>query len=655
MAWIMPHEEQPEELVNPTAAAPRWIMPHEAEAEKLAVKTPEEITLGQETPLKRVGIGAGQAFNDMGQGLKQTAGMLRNLAPGQPSTWPEEVSAEMKASQPARQAIAQDPYSSAGRMGATVATGIAMSPSARILPAALTGAAMEGPMTPREEPTWGDQATGAGKGAVLGGGGGLLGQSLVSGLGRTKNALRGRFADPEQQNRFRIFKDNQVPASLGDITQNPSVMGIENAAQHIPFSGRRAFMEQQAKRLGEVVTDAPAKIAGVTPASSKEDLGTTLVKSIKDKYAANKLAAKDLYDQVSARVTAVGAPPVPATELANETQKLLSKYPTAFAKLTEDPTTVSTLEQIATGVSPTASKVLGPNGLPIMKAPQLSFDDLRALDSDLGALIRQGRTLSNRGEYNSKTFAQLVEVQNALRKDIENWSVAVGDPMISKGVRDANKFFKENVIPFRKNPTTKSILQDNLTGEQQDALARRMFKLDAPATTEQSLNFLTPEGIQAGRFHLLNQAKEKAMNDALESGYSPSRFLKESELGETGGKMFSSSELGQLGDLQELIRSSRRASSFASDPSTGNRLLGLAPLASMKIPMAARLFSTATQSEAPMRFMLADPRLYTGGAKVPMPGGLERAMGEIVPGRMAEETLRKAGIGAPLELMRDQQ
>lgn len=625
--WIMPHEEVPTELVTPQKAAPRYIMPHDAEAEQAKTPTAAETTLAEETPVRRGLIGAGQVFSDIGRGAKQTAGMIVG------NEWSKQVAQELAEEREARAAIAKDPYASAGKLGTNVGLGM-LTPISRYPKAAssLYGAMLEGPLKAREEPTLGNMLTEGGEGALEGLLGGALGQYAISGAARAKNAVRGRFADPNQQNRLRIFKENRVPASLGDITQNRTIMGLENAAQYIPLTGRREFMEQQAKRLGEVLENAPERIAGVVPSNTKEDIGSTLVRSVKDKYAANKLAAKNLYDAVSSRVQAVGAPPIPTTELAAETQKLLAKYPTAFAKLTEDPATVNTLQEIASGVSPKASVILGSNGKPIMTAPQLSFDDLRALDSDLGALIRQGRTLSARGEYNNKTFQQLSNVQKALRKDVENWSQAVGDPEIAKGVKEANQFYRESVLPFRENATTRKIIQGQDVN--QDTLANQMFKLDSPWLSEQSVGFLTPEGVQAGRYHLLKQAKEKAMNEALESGYSPSQFLRKTELGETGSKLFSPDELGQLGDLQELVRSSRRAGSYAADPSTGNRLLGLTPLVSWKAPLAARAFSTLSQGETPMRFMLADPRLYTGSGAL---------------GRASEEALRKLPIGASVD------
>lgn len=624
MGWVLPHEEEmPPELVNPRGAEPRWVLPHEEPAEPTAY----EQILSEMPASERVLIGAKKKVRDLGLGFAQRTGELGNLV-GVKNQLPQAVSRKMREERELRGALSRDPYASKGEMGAGLAIG--MLPGTRPLRAAAFGA-LEGAATPMENPTFSDVALEAGKNAALYGVGTKLGNTLITTGAKGKNAFRGKFRDPVEERRFRIFKENEVPASLGDITQNPTIMRFENAARRIPGSGRTAFMENQARRLGEVIEAAPEKISGGVPSGTKEDLGATVYKSIKDKYAQVKANAKTLYDDVSNRVQAVGAPPVPVTGLAAETNALLSKYPSAFAKLSDDPATVDTLVQIAQGTHPTASRILGPNGQPIMKPAQLSFDDLRQLDSDLGAIIRQGRILSSSGKYNNKTFGQLVKVQQALRKDIEDWATSIGDEGISRGVADANKYFKENVVPFRKNPLVRKVIQDDLQPEQIDSLTKSMFQLDSPGKATSAKMFMTPEGIQAGRYYLLKEAENRAMNEALESGYSPSQFLRKSNLGETGPKLFSADELGQLDDLQELIRSSRRAAGYSADPETGASLATLAPFLSMKIPLVARGYSSAVQSEAPMRFLLSDPRLYTGQSAL---------------GRTAENMLRRGTASA---------
>jgi len=625
--WVMPHDEMPEELVTPTTAAPRFVLPHVAEEDAAARKSPAQETLESESPGARVLIGAGSLLNRARLGAKQRAGQLGSLL-GMKNRLSQEVIDELAANREAETAISGDPYATAGKVGAGAAIGLA-TPVARVLPAAATGAAVEGILAPMEDPTLGNILTEAGKGAIQYGAGQLAGNALVGSAARAKNTLQGKFADPEVQNRYRIFREYGVPFSRGDLSQDLSTLRFENAARRIPLSGRAEFMEEQARKLGEVMESAPEQIAGGVAQRTKEDVGSAIVKSVKDKYLQNKQVARDMYNAVSARVQAVGAPPVPTTELADAANKLLQKYPTAFAKLTDDPSTVRALQEIAAGTGPQASVILNQSGKPIMKAPQLTFDELRALDSDLGALIRQGRTLSARGEYNSKTFEQLAEVQKALRRDIDNWATAVGDPEITTGVKTANKFFRENVMPFRKSSLTRDVIQDGNVDA--DTVVNRFFRADAPWRSEQALQFLTDDGLQAGRYHLVKEAEKRAMNEALESGYSPSQFLRGTKLGETGPKLFSADQLRQLEDLKELVRSSRRAAGYSADPETGAALSSLAPLLSMKVPAAAKMYSSISQSEPWSKFLLSTPRLYTGGGAL---------------GKASESILRKLGTGA---------
>lgn len=625
--WVMPHEMDEDvrtELTAPQRAAPRWVLPHEEEpiakeptaAEKKLAETPK---------LDRVGMGVRQTFGDLKLGAKQRAGQVGNLV-GIKNDWSNEVVNELMRDKEMRDALSHDPYASSA--SALTDLGLSLLPGARPMRQALYGG-LRGALTPMENPEWDDVALKAGKEAALYGLGTKLTNSGLTAVAKSKNAVRGHFADPLQERRVRIFQENGVPYSLGDITQTPGIQRFENTARRIPGSGRTGFLKDQAEKVGSVIENAPEKIAGTLPSNTKEDIGNTLVKAVRDKYAFNRGEARKLYDDVAARVQAVGNPPVPATELSTATNRLLSKYPTAFAKLTDDPKTVDTLIQISQGVSPKASQILGPNGKPIMTAPQLTFDELRTLDSDLGALIRQGRTLSSRGELNNKTFGELVKVQEALRKDIENWSKAVGDEGISTGVAEANKYFRQNVQPFRNNPLIRKVVQDNDFNP--EGLADKMFKLDAPFTADQAKLFMTPEGVQAGRYHLLKKAEEQAMNENLVSGYSPSSFLRKTKMGETGPKLFSPDEIGQVEDLQELIRSSRRAAGFNADPETGVSVMSVLPFLSMKIPLAARAFTSAVQSPGAVRFMLSDPRLYTGN------GGL---------GRVTEDVLRRGAASA---------
>jgi len=202
--WIMPHEDTPVELTTPQKASPRYIMPHELEAKVEKVATPYETALAEETKLRRGLIGAGQVASDIIRGGKQAAGMILG------NEWSQQVSDELKAEQGARAAIAKDPYSSTGKLAANVAMGL-VTPITKYpkTASALYGAALEGPLKAREDATFGDMLTGAGEGALGGFAGGALGQALTSGVARSKNAYKGRFANLEDQNRLRIFKENR--------------------------------------------------------------------------------------------------------------------------------------------------------------------------------------------------------------------------------------------------------------------------------------------------------------------------------------------------------------------------------------------------------------------------------------------------------------
>lgn len=625
------------ELENPNSVLK---LPHVIEDEERLAPTPQDQALTEESKFEKLMTGAGLNLKEKGMGIRQLSGLLGNsLLPGEPSSTPQDVGKELKDLAPYRKSVYKDPWAKAGYLGADLATAI-LGPNRlkfwtggtpSVGGGALTGGALSS-LTPEEEPDIREVPVKFGKGALWGGGGVGTLNFLANQAGRAKNMALGKFEDPDVANRYRIFRESRVPASLGDLTQNPIIQGLENVSQSVPLTGRHGFLEHQSNKLNQFLEQAPTDITGGVPSATREAIGEALVDSIKRKYRILRGEAKTKYDDVSNLVRSVGNPPITPTETALKVNSLLSKYPTVFAKLSDDPRTVKTLQEIAQGVGPQASVILGANGKPLMKPPQLTFDELRELDKGLGSLIRQGRSLTARGELNNQSFDQLVSVQKALRKDVSDWSVQVGNPDIARGVSEANKFFRDQVMPFRQNRLIRKVIQD---GEYNpDDVAKSLFSANQPYKTDQAIQFLTPDGIQTGRFYLVNEAKNRAANAGVH-GFSPDRLIRELNLGETGPKLYSSGELARIEDLQELAHSARRAANFSADPANASRWALLSPLFSLKVPLAARLFSTMGTSDRSLRYLLSDPRLYTGSGEGLM-GGL---------GQASENVLRRSGGG----------
>lgn len=589
--WVMPHEMTAEEVM-PMQAQPNWVMPHDVEAEKEL--SPEEVKVKAMTPTGRRVAGAKQRVSDLGRGAAQLMNYAVNIDPRYIQLSPEEAAM--------REALMNNPEALQGRGLVDLATGA--TPIGRGIKGGLAFGSALGALEPAESA--GDRLRNIGVSGGLGALGGKISDVAVTGLAKGKNMLQGRYASPEVERRVRIFKENQMPGSIGDYTQNPAIMKMENLARGVGLGGD--FLERQAQRVGEIMSEAPSKISGGVQSATKEDLGGAMARSIKNKYSGNKKLASDMYDEVADIVSKSNAPDINPVGLRQSAQKLLAEYPNAFEAM-QDKKAVSRLESIIASTGDKKSAILGASGQPIYTPQPMSFEDARWLDKRLGSMIRQAKSQMNQGNYDPEAFGQLLDLQNSLRGDVSQWSRTIGKPEIATKLAGANQFFRENVVPFREDPVTKQVLEDRFN---LDTLPQTLFKLDAPHRSEKALQFLTPEGVQAGRYYLLNEAERAGMSNALESGISPSKFLRKSQLGETGGKLFSPEELQQVDDLNELLRSSRRAAAYASDPATGNRLLSLSPLVSWKVPMAGKLFGMTAEADKPVRYMLSDPNLYTG-------------------------------------------
>lgn len=625
--WKLPHELAPElveEESTPTSIRGRFILPQNVPQQAAPVEeTPEYQALMERGPVERVLLGAGERLGGMYLGAKQTAGLIKSKLTDKPSTWVAEADEQLRARAPVRAAMEKDPYATAGRIGTDVTVG--MLPGAGLRRGALAGAALAGPLTPTPNRTLGDVMVESGKGALLGGAGGKLTNAGVSAVGKGVNVRRGLYKKPEYGERLALFDRWGVPASIGDITQQPSVMGLENVAQRIPGSGRREFLEQEAKALTDVLSRTPENVLGPVSARNKEDVADVLQRSIKEKYDLNRGEASNLYEDVNRLVHSTNAPPITPTVTQSTARQLLDDYPKIFDSF-QDTKAVAKLRNIIADTGPQNTQILNKKGQPFTKPAEVAFDDMRWLDKRLGSMIRQGRQQMMAGKMDPQAFNQLTELQTALRKDVENWSNAIGSPEIAAGVQAANRVFREKVLPFRKNPVTKRVIQGDPVGT--DVLASAFFKQDDPIRARQALQFLTDEGVQAGRYNLLKEAERRAINEMSDSGYSPAQFLRRTELGETGPILYSPEELARLDEMRQLVKLSRRAAGYAADADTGARLAMLSPLASVKIPLIARAFTKTAQADKPMRYLLARPDIVAGGL-----------------GRVAEQAVRRSGQG----------
>lgn len=647
--WIMPRRNKapPSEEPRPEELQFNFVMPRRKPVEE--VIPPEISTLQEEPWYKRSLIGFGSRVDDMGLGLKQAAGHVLGNE--------DMVSSAAAASRDKtkyRAALGDDTAAMLGGVGADIGVTlplagvgaaikgvqgvstlgkIAAAPiagagkmmAAPIMGSGVAGGLLGGPLTPQENESPGYMLESGLKGAGLGLAGGALTHGLLSAVGKGFNMAKGRFADPETAARIRAFDEWGVPGSLGDVSQKPLVMYGENLAQYAPFSGREAFLANQSHAIRKALTDAPERIAGPIASGTKEDLGKALTKSLKDQYKTVKQTAGKMYDDVESLVTARGAPPIVPSNLASTAKQLEKDYP-SFFKSFQDSKAVSRLQDIIRDTGPQSSRILGPNGQPIQSSAAIPFSEMRWLDKRLGSMIRQADKQVFAGKMDPEAFQQFIQLQKALRSDIDSWAASSGIPEVASGVTAANKYFVENVLPFRNNSVVAKALKDRAD---LDRLPSQLLKLDSPALTQQVATFLTPEGRQAAKHFMVQQAEKRAMDEALNPMLGFLRRESDTVLGESGPKLFSPEELARLKSLEGVLGASKRAVRHASDPAESARMIGMLALTNPVLPAAARAFTATGQNNAMSRYLLADPSFTS-----PASGGLAR---------MIEESARRAG------------
>lgn len=645
--WVLPKRQgQREEPVAPLELDYDYVLPRRTSVQKTEEPASiESQTLAEYPWYDRALIGMGSRVDDMGLGLRQASGFLTGDQDAA-----EQVAREFAEKDPFRRAISKDTAAIAGGVGADLGVALPMAGLGRalttvpglsafgsalsspIIGSGIAGGVLGGPLTPQlfADPNY--MLEGSVQGTGLGLLGGLLTQGAMSTLGRTKNAMTGRFADPASAERLAAFDEWGVPGSLGDISQKPLTMYGENLAQYAPFSGREAFLHAQSQALKDAIASAPTKIAGAVPSNSKEDIGKGIADSIKARYKELKQQAGQMYDQVETLAATRGAPDVNPFELASTARRLQQEYP-GFFDAFQDSKAVRRLNDIIKDTGPQNSPILQASGQPFQHPPAVPFSEMRWLDKRLGSMMRQADKQVFAGKMDPEAFKQFTQLQQALRADIDNWAAGSGIPEVATGIQEASRFFRQNVVPFRENPITAKVIKDRADF---DKLPGQLLKLDAPALTEKAVSFLTPEGQQLAKHFMLQTAEKRAMDEALNPMLGFFRSQSDTVLGESGPKLFSAEELAKLKSLESVIHGSKRAVRLASDPSESARLLGLAALTNPSLPITAKLFTATGQHGGLTKFILADPKLSQG----------------VGLGSILEESMRRsgAGLGGLLEM-----
>lgn len=493
-------------------------------------------------------VGMGRGFKDVGEGVAQAAleagshiNLLEDLIP--------KADQFTQNAQDERQLftdnLGDSTAASAGRFAGNVLPtlvvpgGVAGGALTRAGTAALSGAATGGLGF---VPEGGSRL----ENAALGGLFGFGSSATMSGLGAGMNALKttGRPASEIET----LAQQFDVPVTAGEVRGSPSLQALETQLERVPGVGIRGFRERQSEALKSAATKLKDQFSG------PDDVGTALQGSLTRTYQAAKNKASRLYDQVGK------ASQTAKTKVTPTGTRLLAKEIISDEKLIpalKDTGLVNELREFS-------------------KLKDMSFDQARKVRSRLLSTVRQAEKKAIQGGVSDEKVRAFNRLSQAFDDDINQFATREGGAIASTYNR-ANKFYRENVVPFKERQFRRVLSDDFDT----DNILATFIKRDSVLRSrgnqaEKLVGKLDLEGRKAVKHAVLSEAFEKATNTADNVPFSPAKFAQEiRKLSDANKVIFDSAEKSQLDGFVKLAEATKRAGQYAENPPTGLRAADL--------------------------------------------------------------------------------
>lgn len=416
---------------------------------------------------------------------------------------------------------------------------------------------------------------------------------------RLANARAGNFT-PDGQRAMALdaaAKKEGVQLSAGDLGSR-TAQTIENFIQDMPFTGRDNFMREQAQQTKRMLEGLRARVPSGEP-------GREMVDAIKTAYDAKRTQAGQLYDSVTTELAKVpGTERVPTTQFSSAAKQFLKQYP-KYLEGADVPTDVKNILTAAANAN-------------LKNVEYQTLRDLRTLiGTEVRAAQRQGKTISG----------ELSQLYKNLQRDFNSWATTLekSNPDAATAYKTADKYFRENVVPFKADSKIGKIVRSTTTDDELNILADSvmgsLFKAGNKGKAELALKLTGKPGETIAQRELLNRALDPALDPTLKAGVSPMRFVNTLNMDDpmTQAVMSRNSALaGDVNRIADVAEATRRSVSAFETPRTGvqnkalGTVVGLANPATM-LPTAGGLLA----GNALQRALRTDPvkeLLFSQGA-----------------------------------------
>lgn len=425
-----------------------------------------------------------------------------------------------------------------------------------------------------------------GVGAAIGIGGG----SLTPAIGSTVNALSNpkqtlqRAKDwltrktvgenhlPIEEIERRAALAGESPIPFGEIAGSPRLQSIEDTLFEAPFTGGDTIKKNITENTEEIAGTALSKIlGGKTKGQVKEQTNALLPTEMK----AQKAASEARYQKVKDDAVKVNFNPHvgDALEKIKVDQKIIRKELSEEGKEIFD----KALKP------PEKSKIVDVSGEPYTKLKEtespLSFEEALSLKQKL---YEEGKALTKSASATERKRGKLlIDHSHNLKNSILKSADEFGYTEIASGLKEADKLFKEKVIPFRDKPVANFVEGDKDTNDLIDTFIKTTKEgtKERPIRLERLLSRVQSQDIPLiGEAYLTSaiNSEGRILPDRLARLYN--------DLGEeTAARLFSSQKskdiLNNYSEYHQMAQNTMKQSPKTASAQMGQYAQNLAPAA----------------------------------------------------------------------------
>ncbi|MES2662243.1 MAG: hypothetical protein V4629_02975 [Pseudomonadota bacterium] len=567
---------------NPASSSQTPAKPRDLYAELKSKSQPTQTENSEPSSIGNFARGVGQGGRQLFQGIKQ-AGLEAGEAVGiadkdTVQNYTKDVKQQRQdfEESPAGQSFAGSAGKFVGEVGPTllVPGGVVGGIAKRIGTSALAGGAIGATQFKHEDDS---RLSNAVKGAAFSG-------ATTGALATAGKALKGvRGSSPEVMERStkmnKLSKEYDIPVTVGEQRGSVVAGRTETQLERVPVLGIGKFREGQANKARAAAERQLAKFDN----DEFEDFGKEIQSSLGRVLKTRKDEASKKYDALDRLVKDSGDTPF-KTNIAAVADEQLTKL-NELDPLGSDTQVISLLQKIKSQYS--AADNLRPETNRFKRAnssaqaggtDELRWSELRALRSSMLKKSRQVEKLSISGSVSDDAKAAISRMVTAIDDELMQAAELKGGN-IAKSAREANAFYKENVVPFKAETFRKALSKDFNTDDIIAQFIKRDTALRDRGNKAQDLvSKLDDRGQQALKTKLLREAIDTA-TEAGEETFSPQKYASYlNKLEGANEKIFTKREFQELKGLSDLMIVIRRAGQFRENPPTGIRQMDAATI-----------------------------------------------------------------------------